>query len=83
MMKFLLTLYFHGTMNYNWPLHCVSWINPNLHMATIYLVFLKKNIYQSKNKTVCKATRHVQSKTQTNCLNKRFNMSYHFISYSG
>ena len=32
--------------NNNWPLHCVSWINSNIHMATIYLVFLKsKNSY--------------------------------------
>ena len=30
----------------SWPLDCISWINSNLQMATIYLVFLKnKNIY--------------------------------------
>ena len=26
----------------NWPLHCVSWINSNLQMAPIYLVFLSQ-----------------------------------------
>ena len=54
-------------------------------MDTIYLVlfsFPKKQkwIYQSKNKTVCKAKRHDQSKIQTYCLNKRFNMSFHFTT---
>ena len=31
----------------NWQLHCVSWINFNLQMATVYLVFLKsKTLYR-------------------------------------
>ena len=34
--------------NNNWPLHCISWINSNLQMATIYLVFLKTKIHISK-----------------------------------
>ena len=38
----------------------------------------QKYIYQSKSRTICKVTGHVQSKIQTYCLNKRFNMSYHF-----
>ena len=42
-------------------LHCVSWINSNRKMATIYLVFLKAKIHQSKNKIISKVTRHVQS----------------------
>ena len=45
-------------------------------MAAIYPVFLKtKYVYQSKNKTICKVTRHFQSKIQMYCLNKKFNMS--------
>ena len=35
-------------------------------------------IYQNKNKIIYKVRRHVQSKIQAYCLNKRFNMSYHF-----
>ena len=34
--------------NNNWPLHCVSRINSNLQMDTIYLVFLKTKIDISK-----------------------------------
>ena len=66
--------------NNNWPLPYVSWTISNLQMATIYLVFLKdKNIYvESKNKTICKVARHVQSKIQTYCLNKRFKLLYYF-----
>ena len=68
--------------NNNWLLHYVSRFNSNLQTATIYLylVFLKSNIYiyQNKNKTNCKVTRHVESKIQTYYLSKRFNMSYYF-----
>ena len=40
--------------------HCVSWINSNLQMAAIYLVFLKnKNTYV---KLRIKLFRHVQIK---------------------
>ena len=43
----------------------------------------QKYIHQSKNKTIYKVTRHVQSKSQTYCLNKRFSISYHFtVSFS-
>ena len=58
---------------------CMSCRKTYLQMAAIYLVSLKqKYIYQSKNKIICQVTRHVQSKIQTYCLNKRFNISYHF-----
>ena len=38
----------------------------------------QKYLYQKKNKTICKAKRHFQSKIQTYLLNKRYNRSYHF-----
>ena len=33
----------------NWPLHCVSWINPNLQKATVCVVFLKSVNFFWKN----------------------------------
>ena len=43
---YIYTLDFFNKNNNNWPLHCVSRINSNPQMATIYLVFLKnKNTY--------------------------------------
>ena len=40
----LYMLYILWVVNKNnnyWPLHCVLWINSNLRMGTIYLVFFK------------------------------------------
>ena len=36
----ILYIWVSNKNNNNWPLHCVSWINFNLQMATVYLVFL-------------------------------------------
>ena len=42
----LYILWVFNKSNNNWPLHCVSWINSNLQIATIHLIFLKnKNAY--------------------------------------
>ena len=38
-------------------------------------------MYKSKNKTICKVIRYVQSKIQNFSLNKRFNTSDHFTTY--
>ena len=66
--------------NVSWP-----WLSPlrgwgSLTMSLtgkfvyiyIYIHIIQKYIYQNKNKTVCKVTRHVQSKIQLFCLNKTF-----------
>ena len=38
---YIYILWIFNKNNNNWPLQCVTWINSNLQMVTIYLVFLK------------------------------------------
>ena len=64
-------------INNDWSLHCVYGLIPNFRWLKFFY-FPKKKIHRIKNETIYVATRNVQSEVQTYCLNKRFNMSYHF-----
>ena len=63
--------------NNNWSLYCVSCLNSNLEMATIYLVFFKsKNIYIKLR--VKLFVKQQDMLNETYCLKKGFNMLFQF-----